>query len=55
MQEISTGGRWTPEESQLHINVLELKAVQNSLQAVARERVTHPYPYGQYYYNDVHQ
>lgn len=34
---ISTRGHWTPEEAKLHINILELKAVENALQTFVKK------------------
>ena len=38
----SIGGRWSPEESQQHINVLELKAAYLAIQAFTRNRKSPP-------------
>ena len=38
----SIGGRWSPEESQQHINVLELKAAYLAIQAFTRNRKPPP-------------
>jgi len=38
--QVTTGGRWSEAESKLHINVLELMAVLNSLQSCATQKAT---------------
>jgi hypothetical protein len=40
--DVKTGGKWTPDEAEYHINVLELMAVLNSLKSLCRDlRDTH--------------
>lgn len=38
---ITTGGRWKPEETAYHINVLELKAIHHGLRSLVNTSVSH--------------